>query len=173
MNSEVKNVIDFLFDEGEKIKLECPMEVIRLYKYNIVPSGMGSRWDQAFTIMVFAEGDLRQMTAYQLWMLARVSDREIYGLEQLKMLFKETVPLSAEFQMTCGFESIWEYTKKVIAVIDKVETKAEFKELIESLACYANNFHNWVHFYFPWNVGELFHMRKKEEVVEMAKIMNI
>ena len=171
MNNEVKSVIDFLFKEADKIKTECPVEVTRLYKYNMVPSGMGSRWDQVFTVMVFAEGDLRQMTAYQLWMITRMSDREIYNLEQLKMLFRETVPLSAEFQMTCGFESIWENTKKVMAVLDKVETKAEFKELIESLASYSNNFHNWVHFYFPWHVGTMFRMRKEEEVKEMAAII--
>lgn len=173
MNKEVKNVIAFLTEEAKKIKTECPMEVLRLYKYNIVPSGMGSRWDQAFTVMVFAEGDLRQMTAYQLWMLARLSDRDIFNLEQLQMLFRETVPLSAEFQMTCGFESMWEYTKKVLAVLDKVESKAEYKELIESLTSYANNYHNWVHFYFPWHVGDMFRMTKKEDVKEMAKLMGI
>lgn len=173
MNSEVKSVADFLFSEGEKIKTKCPMEVLRLFKYKIVPSNMGGLWDQVFTVMVFAEGDLRQMTAYQLWMISRLVDRDEFNLEQLKILFKETVPLSAEFQMTCGFESIWEYTKKVLAVLDKVESKTDFKELIESLTCYANNFHNWVHFYFPWHTGEMFRMTKKEDVAEMAKIMNI
>ena len=173
MNAKVKAVIDHLLAEAAKLMKDCPTEVSRLYKYSIVPSNMGGLWDQSFTIMVFAEGDIRQMSAYQMFMLCRLVDRPEFDVDQLKILFKETVPLSAEFVMTCGFESIWDNVKKVLAVLDLVQTKEEMKELLEAINALICNYHNWVHFMFPWKIGELYRLIRKEDVAEMADLVNL
>jgi hypothetical protein len=171
MNNEVKNLVDHLYEEAGNVKTKCPMEVLRLFKYQIVPTNMGGLWNTAFTVMIFAEGDMRAMNAYMLFPLCRLSDHEEFTLDHLKTMFKDTVPLSAEFVATCGLESVWVNVKKVLAALDSIDNKADFKILIEAFTAFQTNYHNWIHFYFPWYAGEVFPIRKKEDVAEMAQIM--
>lgn len=173
MKSEVNKLVDALYEEADKIKTDCPMEVLRLFKYQIVPTNMGGLWNQAFTVMIFAEGDMRAMNAYMLFPLCRLFDHAEFNLEQLKTMFKETVPISAEFVATCGLETIWAYVRKILAVLDEIDNKSDFKELVEAFTAFQTNYHNWIHFYFPWYAGEVFQLRKKEDVAEMAQILGV
>ncbi|MBQ3276679.1 MAG: hypothetical protein IJH47_06465 [Oscillospiraceae bacterium] len=156
MNNEIKNLCEYFLEEGKKIKLNCPEEIIRLYKYNVVPSGQGCLWDQVFTTMVFAEADLRCMNAYMLWMLARISDDPMFTVDHLKRVFFDTVPLSAEFLGTCGFQSLSDNCDKLKAALKTDITKEEFKNLIEAFTSFVTYYHNWSQFMFPWYVGDLF-----------------
>lgn len=173
MDNDVRKLVDDLHEQAGQIKTKCPMEVLRLFKYQIVETNMGGLWDQAFTDMVFAEGDMRAMNAYMLFPICRLFDHDEFGLEQLKVMFKETVPVSAEFVATCGLVSVWENVKKMLAVWDRINTKADLRELVEAFTDFQTNYHNWIHFYFPWYAGEVFQLRKKEDVVEMAQIMGV
>lgn len=171
MNIEIKKVVDELLANGKVIKKECPEEILRLYKYNIVPSGQGALWDQVFTTMVFAEGDLRCMNAYMCWMLARIADDPIFEVPHLKKVLRETIPLSAEFLGTCGFVMIADACDKVKAVLDLVETKEEFKALVEAFTSFVTYYENWAQFYFPWYVGDLFPRYTADKVETMARLV--
>ena len=168
MNKKVKQVIDLLNEHGKANELSPSRDVLRLYKYNIVPSKMGGLWDQAFTTMVFAEGDARQLSAYMLFSQLRLIDNDLFTVDVLKALFKDTVPLSAEFLSTCGFEELWADTKEILSILDLVDNKTDYKELISAYCFYVTNLHNWIHFFFPWYIGEFFPQRKLEEVKEMV-----
>ncbi len=172
MNAKVQNIIDQLMKHGEKCELVPAYEVIRLYKHNIVPSKMGGLWDSAFTVMTFAEGDLRQLSAYMLFSQIRMCENEMFTLEHLKAMFLDSVPLSANFLATCGFEQLWDDVREVMGVLDLIETKAEYREVLDALCFYATNLHNWVHFYFPWYVGDMFKQCKPAAVNEAMEMLN-
>ena len=167
MNKDVQNIIDLLAKHAEAIKDEPSREVLRLYKYNIVPSNMGGLWDTAYTCQVLAEGDMRQLNAYMLFSQIRLTESGQFSLDQMKALFLDTVPLSANFLATCGFEELWDDVQKVMNVFDKIETLAEYKQVLDMLCYYVTNLHNWVHFFFPWYVGDLFRMCHEKDVKEM------
>lgn len=173
IKKEIMQIIDKLNKEAAAIEFRPPTDVVRTFKYQIIPSRMGGFDDQAFTTMVFAAGDCRALSAYMLFVLARLVDRPTFSINQLKELFKETVPISAEFLYTCGLDCVWDMTRDVIMVIDSVDNKEEFKELIEALSYYVSNVHNWVLFYFPWYTGEMFPQCKKEDIKEMAKMLGV
>jgi hypothetical protein len=165
-----KEVRDRLEKEAEAIQFSPPDEVVRLFKYQIVPSGQGTG-DQAFSTMVFCEGDCRALSYYGVLCLVRLVGDSSFTLEQMKTLFKEFVPLSAQFQGTCGLERLWELVQEVMGAMDTLETKEEFRQLIDALAFYVSILHGWVHHYFPWYIGELFPQRKAEDVTGMARLM--
>jgi len=165
-------VRDLLNNEAEELRFTPSPEVVRLFQHQIVPSGMGTG-GQAFTTMVFAQGDVRALTSYNLLCLARLVDRPEFTLEHMKLLFHEYVPLSAEFLYTCGFERLWELTKMVMGALDSCKTKAEFKELIDAHVFYVSVVSSWVHILFPWYVGEFFPQKKREKVIEEAKLLGI
>ncbi len=173
MNAKVQKVVEKLTAHAKVIEFTPSREVLRLYKYNIIPSKMGGLWDQCFTTMTFAEGDARQLNCYMLFSQLRLVDNDLFGVPQLKALFRDTVPISAEFLSTCGFEELWADTKEVLAVLDLIDNKADYKELISAYCFYVTNLHNWIHFYFPWYVGEFFPQRKLEDVKEMEALFNL
>lgn len=167
MNEKVREVIDLLNRHAEAIKDEPAREVLRLYKYNIVPSNMGGLWDTAYTCQVLAEGDMRQLNAYMLFSQIRMCENEMFTLEHLKAMFLDSVPLSANFLATCGFEELWDDTQKIMSVLDLFENKAEYREMLDAYCYYVTNLHDWVHFFFPWYVGDLFKMCHESDVKEM------
>ena len=167
-----REIRDLCDREAEALRFIPAPEVVRLFQHQIVPSGMGTG-AQAFTTMVFAQGDVRALAYYNVLCLTRIVDRPAFGLEQLKELFHEYVPLSAEFLYTCGFERLWEITKKVTAALDTLKSKAEFKELIDAFAFYISVVAGWVHILFPWYIGELFPQLKPERTKEAARLLGI
>lgn len=170
MNPEVKRVVDLCEAEAALIDTTPCKEAMRLYKHHIVPSKQGNLWKSCFTTMVFAEGDARTLGCYVLWTQARLADNPIFTLEHLKAMFRDTVRISAEFLGTCGFEKLWELTQEVIKVLDLLETKEDFKDLIAAYTHYENSMHNWIHFYFPWYVGEMFPQVEKEDAEELLSM---
>jgi hypothetical protein len=165
-----QEVKEKLNKEAESIEFTPPDEVVRLFKHQIVPSGQGVG-GQAFTTMVFCEGDCRSLAYYGVLCLVRLVDDPLFTLEHMKALYKEFVPLSAQFQGTCGLEKLWELVQDVSGSLDTVKTKDEIKELLDALGFYVSMLHGWVHHYFPWYIGELFPQRKADEVKEMAALM--
>lgn len=173
MNSEVRKLIDDLKALEKDVKENCPAEILRLFKYQIVPSNQGGKMDQAFSTMVFAEGDARQMSAYQMFMLCRVIDHDDFTCDQMKTLFRESVPLSSEFIQTCGLEQSWIYVQRMLKVFDLIDDKADLKELFFAFNGYFAAYHNWVQFWFPFAAGEVYRMIHKEDVEAMAKMFNL
>lgn len=173
MNSEVKKLVDELYAASEAVRFNCPDEVLRLFKYYIVPQNQGGKMDQAFSTMVFAEGDCRQMNAYQCFLLVRVIDHDDFTCEQMKTLFRESVPLSAEFIWTCGLEMPWIYVQKMLKVFDLIDNKADLKELFFAFNAFVTHYHNWVHWEFPWGLGEACRMTHKEDVQAMMRMFNL
>ena len=88
-----RQVRDKCNKEAESIQFTPPDEVLRLFKYQIVPSGQGIN-DQAFTTMVFAQGDCRCSWAYNISAMARFVDEPSFTLEQLKILFRDSLGIS-------------------------------------------------------------------------------
>jgi hypothetical protein len=167
-----KEASDIINSEAEAIRFTPDSEIIRLYRHQIVPSGMGTG-GQAFTTMVFAHGDLRCLNSYSLLCLARLVDDPHFSLEQLIIMFREYVPLSAEFLYTCGLEKVWTLSKMAMDALATCETKADFKELVDALVYYTSLKAGWMHILFPWYIGDLFPQTKCEDVKEKAQFLGM
>ena len=173
MKPEVKEVIDLLMKHGEEIEFMPSKEALRLFRQCVVPSNMGGLWKTAFTCMVFGEGDMRQLNAYMLFSQIRLCGNEIFTLEHMKALFRDTVPLSANFLATCGFEQLWDYTQKILNVLDLIQDKAEYRQMLDAYCFYVTNLHNWCHYFFPWYVGDLFPQKTHKELEELQDALNM
>jgi hypothetical protein len=163
---EVKKMID---EEANRIRLTEPDEVKKIFQYGLIESQAGS-YGQYFSTMVFAEGDCRALTYYNVNNLLFLFDEPLFTLEHIKKLFRLYVPLSAEFLGYCGFKKLWEFVQAILEVLDDVKSKEELKELITSLAIYVANLHAWVHHRFPWGLGILFPRKKPEEIEELLRL---
>ncbi len=167
MNAKIKDLIDKLEKMAVEIQDEPSKEVLRLYKYNIVPSNMGGLWDTAYTCQVLAEGDLRQLNAYMLFSQIRMCENDLFTLDHMRAIFMDSVPLSANFLSTCGFEDLWNVTQEIMELLPEFENKADYRKMLDAYCHYVTNLHDWVHFFFPWYVGDQFKMCHEEDVKEM------
>ena len=164
-----KAVRDKINGETERIQFTPPDEVLKIFRYGIIDSQAGS-YDQYFTTMIFAEGDCRALAFYNANNLLIVAEEESFTLDHLRIMARLYLPLGSEFLGYCGLKKIWEYTQDVLGALDTLKTKEDCKELINALNTYVAVVHGWIHHYFPWNIGELFPQKKKEEILKMAEL---
>ncbi len=164
-----KDAKDKIVKEARAIEFTPPDEVIRLFKHQIIPSGQGNT-GQAFTTMVFVEGDSRALAYYNVLCMVRLVSEPSFTLEHMKILYREYIPLSTLFQSTCGLEKVNELAVDILNVLDTLETKMEFKELLDSFCVYVSILHTWVHNFFPWYIGELFPQRTPEDIKEIVRM---
>ena len=164
-------LIEKLEKEARAIQFDCPKEIKAIYDHQIVESGQGAK-GQAFSTMVFIEGDFRSLAYYNVLCLVRLADEPSFSLEQMRILFREYVPLSVTFLKTCGFEKLFELTEDCLAVMEQIEDIESFKEMLNLYSVYIGIYHQWVHNFFPWYLGELFPQRKKEQFEEALSLFN-
>jgi Cucumopine synthase C-terminal helical bundle domain len=166
---EVKDEIE---KENESILLTPPEEVIKIFKFNIIESGAGS-YGQAFTAMVFTEGDCRYLAFYGANNIVALCDDEAVNLDALKAMARMFMPLSAEFLGYCGLKKVWIFVQHLMDALDTVQTKEEMKELVTAITLYCGTLNSWIQHYFPWNVGTFFPQRQGEDIREMARLASV
>lgn len=166
------DVRDELLQENERILFSPPEEIVKIFKYGIVESRAGTN-GQAFTAMVFVEGDCRSLAFYGSNNVVKLCDDPTMTLDALKSVAKTFIPLSSEFLGYCGLNKLWTYVQHMMAVIDTVESKEDLKDLITALTLYAGTLNSWIQHYFPWKVGVLFPQVKSADVKEMARLSNV
>jgi hypothetical protein len=166
---DVKNAIEA---ENQRILFDPPEEIVKIFKYAIVESGAGS-YDQAFTAMVFTEGDCRYLAFYGANNIVALCDDPALTVDGLKAMARVFLPLSAEFLGYCGLKKLWQFVQDLVAALDTVQTKDEMKELITAVTLYAGTLNSWIQHFFPWNVGTLFPQRKVEDIKEMARLVGV
>ncbi len=168
--TSVDQLVEEITAEANRIQFEAPDEVIKLFKHHIIDSHQGTG-GQAFTTLMFAAGDARAMAYYNVLNLTRVADNEEFSVEALRILFREYIPLSAQFQWTCGLTTFWGLVQDVLRLLDQIETRDQFRDVIGALNLYTSALYGWVHIHFPWNIGELFPQRTAEDVREAARFI--
>lgn len=169
MAKDWKHLKKEIEQETERIMFDPPDEVLAIYKYGIVASDAGS-FGQYFTTMVFVEGDCRALAYYNANNLIVVAENDSFDLEALKFMTRLYLPVSAEFLGYCGLKNVWRFCKEILDTLDTLDSKEDYKALINSYNLYIACVHTWIHHYFPWNIGALFPKKKPDEVKEMMRL---
>ncbi|ODN71060.1 hypothetical protein [Methylobrevis pamukkalensis] len=150
----VKEVIDELDAEREKIWLTCPDEVKDIGQ-GIVPRGTGSR-GQYFSTLVFAEGEARTLADEMLWGIIQVCEKPDADLGTLKHVISEIIGYKADFFDFVGLPHAAAMIHKYVAAAQECGTLDELKALSSACLTYANRVHMWVDAVFPWGLGNAF-----------------
>ena len=149
---DVKAAIDA---ENERIRLDPPPEIVKIFQYGIIESGAGTH-GQCMSAWVFIAGDTRYLAFYGTNNIVALAANDEFTLEHLKAMTAMFVPLSAEFLGYCGHKRLWELVRDVMSALDTLETKDDFVELMSSLCLYTAHLNMWIQHYFKWELGTLF-----------------
>lgn len=160
---DVKKMLD---TECDAIRFEPPPEIVAIFKHRNIESGAGTH-GQCMSAWVFIAGDTRYLAFYGVTNVVALATHPAMTLEALRATARQMMPLSAEFLGYCGLKRLWSLVREVDAVLDQVQTKDEFVELMSALATYVSTVSLWVQHYFPWNLGELFPHQSREDIAEL------
>lgn len=168
MATKIENFKKEIDEEIKKIWLEEPKELKKI-RLGFIDSQAGS-YGQYWTTYVFVDGEIRALGYLCYSTLLRMVDDPQYDMYHLRALARELVPVCAEFLGYCGLKKMWEFTKTFIDMLEEIDNKKDFKDLVRLLTLYTNRLHGWVHFYFPWGLGVLFPLRTKADAKEMEAL---
>ncbi len=155
--------------ETERIRLQEPDEVKKI-RLGLIESGAGS-YGQYFTTYDFVHHEVRAFGCYNLYGILKAAELPGFTLDQLKALLRIYAPVSAEFIGYCGLQTIWDFTKRTLDILDTIESEDDFLGLIASLTRYVNQVMSWTHHYFPWGIGVLFPQRTKEDLEDALRLV--
>ena len=162
---QLKKEID---EEIKAIWLEEPDEVKKL-RMGVIDSGAGS-YGQYFTTYFFADGEVRALGYLALTtVLSAIGDPE-FELSHIYRMSRMLLPVCAEFLGYCGLNKLWEFVRRYLDIMEKVDSREELEELVRSLVLYVNCIHGWVHFYAPWGLGTQFRFKTKEDARELQRL---
>jgi hypothetical protein len=156
--------------ETERIRLQEPDEVNKL-RFGLIESGAGS-CGQYFTTIDFAYHELRSFSPYNLCCILKLADVPGFRLDQLKAILRAFAPVSAETIGYLGLPTMWRFIKRTPDLLDSLESKAEFVDLLACLTRYANEVMAWSHHYFLWGLGVLLPKGTEEHAKEMMRLTN-
>ncbi len=155
--------------EIRRIWLEEPKEVKKL-RMGFIDSGAGS-YGQYFTTMVFADGEVRALGYLVYTGILRAIDDPDFDLDHIRKLSRMLVPVCSEFLGYSGFNKVWDFSRRYLELVDKMDNRDELRGVVRSLVLYVNRMHGWIHFYFPWGLGTQFRQKTKKDAEELKRLM--
>lgn len=175
----VKNEIE---DEIDKIWWDEPEEVT-MSKLGIYRGGAGVG-DQFFGNLFFLTADTQAMGWWTVEpTMKQVMEDPDFNLEQCKKvwrystvhmvrLFGESDPPKTPVPwMNCG--TLYKFCMDILDSLDSIKTKEEFWELLWSWFNYVNRLNGWYALVFPWHLGKMFPMLKREDVEVERKLLGL
>lgn len=166
---EVQKLRQEIDAEIKRIWLEEPEEVRKIFA-GVIDSGAGS-YGQFFTTLVFMDGEVRALGYLVFTGILKAIDDPDFDIVQIRKLSKVLVPVCAEFLGYCGLTKVWEFSRRFLELLDRVDSRDELSGLVRSLVLYVNRMHGWIHFYFPWGLGTQFRQKTEKEIEELRWLM--
>lgn len=167
--SDVKRSID---EEVKRIWSEESDDITRL-RMGICHGEAGS-FGQYFSTLVFALTYTLALGEHVVYGLVKGADNENVPLEALKDLTKEHFVVGFRAPMFVGYvlaPKAESFAEDIVAALDSVKTREEFKGLLGSYMTYQNILHWWLHVYFPWSLGGVFEQVDSDRVATLQRLV--
>lgn len=168
--AEVRKTIDA---ETKRIWSDESEDITRL-RMGICHGDAGS-FGQYFSTLVFALTYTLALGEHVVYGLVKGADNDKIPLEALKELTKEHFVVGFRAPMFVGYvlaPKAETYAEDIVAALDSVETREDFKALVGSYFTYQNILHWWLHVYFPWSLGGVFEQVDAKRIATLRRLVH-
>ncbi|MBB5083697.1 cucumopine synthase-related protein [Nonomuraea endophytica] len=135
--------------ETSRIWLEAPRELTELHEGRIA-SGAGS-YGTVVTTMLFVNGETRPLGYSTYGGLVRATV-EGMPLEALRHMARVLAGTPAEFLGYCGLDTLNAFTVRLMALLDRIDSRDDFLAVMAHMALYVNCLGGWNLHLFPWDL---------------------
>lgn len=153
-----KTVKENIVEKRQEIWFDMPEEVKRISVGDVARGT--SVYNQYFTVLMFADSEMRTLSDEILWGLRASSCNDNIDLKGILVVAKEMLTYKMEFLDFVGLTESSDMLRQYLAALDTLETKEEFRELTDAMLTYVNRAHMWVDMVFPWGVSMGFQKKK-------------
>ena len=168
---EVKQEILDQIDENWLKEPEAMWKV----RHGINVTGAGS-FNQYLSTMMFVDVYTIAYGQHMFFMFLQMSRDPDITLETLKKLTHNELAVgfdSMQFLAYVSTPEVKKFAKDIDSVLDQLQTKDEYFELMSAYDRYINLIHYWHHCTFPWHVGLMYQYHSTEELRQMAQLAGI
>jgi hypothetical protein len=158
--------------EYESILTVPPDAILKVFKYDMIDSGAGS-YNTTLNAQVYCAGDVRYLAFYGTTNIVYLAGDPAFELEHLVSMYKQFVPISAEFIGYCGLVSIYKWNLEIMEVIDTLKTKQDFIDLVCPYIQLAATYNLWIQHYFQWNAGANRRQVSAKDAAEIARLASL
>jgi len=169
MTNKARELAAAIKKEVDKMWVEEPIENKRL-RLGCLDSRAGS-YSQYFSTLVFADGETRALGYIVLSGCMKAVQNPKFDLERIREMIRILLPISTEYLGYSGFPKIRDFGRTLLSILDEIDNKEDFEEILANFTLYANLFHGWIHLYFPWFLGEFFPLKTKENLKEAMALL--
>lgn len=165
---EVKQEILDQIDENWLKEPEAMWKV----RHGINVTGAGS-FNQYLSTMMFVDVYTIAYGQHMFFMFLQMSKDPDISLDVLKKLTHNELAVGFQSMQFLSYVSTPEvngFAKKIDAVLEQLQTKEEYFELIGAYDRYINLIHYWHHCTFPWHVGLMYQYKSTEVIDEMQRL---
>ena len=156
--------------EIDSIWTEEPDDV-RKMRRGFFPSGAGV-YNQCFSVLVMAGSEVRNLSIHSFSNLVALSDSNHFSLEQLKIMTREMLRLTAGVIGYFGLERLGMILNSFLNSLGEIANKTELQELLSDLFTLTNRYQMWLHQTFPWHLSVFFPKNTKNQVEADLEIAN-
>ena len=164
-----------LGDETRKIMVTCPDEIKRFH-YGIITHSEAGKYalNQYFGHWVHAYAHFFIYANDMLSGVHRLAQDPEFDLNHLKKMYCDISKPGNVPMLTVSYggqKTLGKYIDKMIEVLDTLQTKEEFIELIEEFQVFISRLYWWFHWYFPWGIGPgSFQRLLPEDIREITRL---
>ena len=165
---EVKQEI---LDQIDENWLKEP-ETMWKIRHGINVTGAGS-FNQYLSTMMFVDVYTIAYGQHMFFTFVKMSRDPDITLETLKKFTHNELAYgfdSMQFLAYVSTPEVDKFAKDIEAVLDQLQTKDEYYELMSTYVRYINLIHYWHHCTFPWHVGLMYQYHSPEEIQKMAEL---
>jgi hypothetical protein len=167
--TDVRNNID---SEVKRIWSDESDDITRLRMG--VCHGQAGSFGQYFSTMVFALTYTLALGEHVVYGLVKGADNDKIPLEALKELTREHFVVGFRAPMFVGYvlaPKAESFAEDIVAVLDGVKSREDFKALLGAYFTYQNILHWWLHVYFPWSLGAVFEQVDADRVKTLQRLV--
>ena len=170
MKKNRQQVVTDIEKETEKIWLDEPLEITKL-RMGIAEFDAGTD-GQIFAVVLNLNGETRAFAVRVCFHLLKKIDNPDMPLDSLKLLAQNFLPNNAGTMHFLGLKKFKDFSEDVLALLNQLNSKEEFKELIGALYAYANRMMFWIHEITPHGLGVFYPKQDSKTLEEINKVIS-
>jgi len=127
---------------------------------------------QYFSPLVMLSGEIRCLGTHVFADLSVFCRQKEFTLAILKTMLRRMISTDVDVIAFFGLRTYGETLKNLDALVDQIEGRIQFEEIIDKMFMLTNRYQMWLHQIFPWGFGKFLPRRSSEQYTEIAAKLN-
>lgn len=123
---------------------------------------------QYFSPLVMLSGEIRCLGTHVFADLSVFCRREEFTLDLLKTMLRRMISTDVGVIAFFGLRVYGATLKNLDMLVDQIESKAQFEDVIDKMFKLTNRYQMWLHQIFPWGFGKFMPRRSPEQYADIA-----